>query len=247
MVTYCGREHQAADWPQHKSECATFKRLGLKARFYNDEQMLAMFPLKDSRAGSSTTGAAGGGSEGSDAAGPATDVNDPAFVAALMSGSMPQQPGRPVPSGSVCGLCAKGGALTTTSCCQQPVCNNSHRYRIGTYSRNFCLRSHDRYTLCGSHGQEGCNTRRDWRDCNKCTREPRNGGSYDTANRLWLDLNTYNFCPLLEKDVPRHSLCSTCDSCGGKYVSRVEGSATTGQGTICTRCSEGLFGGGTGF
>ncbi len=51
----------------------------------------------------------------------------------------------------------------------QVVCNNSHRYQIGTYSRAFCQRSHDRYTLCGYHGVEAaCDKRKDWRQCPQC-------------------------------------------------------------------------------
>ncbi len=34
------QDHQRADWSAHKPECATFRRLGLKALFYNDEEML---------------------------------------------------------------------------------------------------------------------------------------------------------------------------------------------------------------
>ena len=33
----------------------------------------------------------------------------------------------------------------------------------------------------------------------------------------------HNFCPLLEKDVPRHSLCDTCAKCRGRFMSSIEG------------------------
>lgn len=32
---------------------------------------------------------------------------------------------------------------------RQPICDTSDNYQLMSYSREFCERSHDRYTLCG--------------------------------------------------------------------------------------------------
>ncbi len=51
----------------------------------------------------------------------------------------------------------------------QVVCDTTHRYQMGSYSRAFCQRSHERYTLCGNHGVEpGCDKTKDWRQCPQC-------------------------------------------------------------------------------
>jgi len=56
------------------------------------------------------------------------------------------------PAGASCALCLKGPpevAMTTTCCCLQPVCDTEGEYQLMSYSREFCPRSHNRYTLCG--------------------------------------------------------------------------------------------------
>jgi hypothetical protein len=46
------------------------------------------------------------------------------------------------------------------------ICDTSDRYVLMSYSREFCERSHDRYTLCGYHGVEReCDKSKDWREC----------------------------------------------------------------------------------
>jgi hypothetical protein len=55
-------------------------------------------------------------------------------------------------AGASCSICGKGKAqapLTRTPCCQQLVCDTNSRYQVGSYSRDICPRSHERYTLCG--------------------------------------------------------------------------------------------------
>ncbi len=40
-----------------------------------------------------------------------------------------------------------------------------------SYSRDFCERSHTRYTLCGNHGVESyCDRTKDWRECEGCVK-----------------------------------------------------------------------------
>jgi len=44
--------------------------------------------------------------------------------------------------------------MSLSSCCQNPVCDTQDDYIEFSYSRIHCIRSHDRYTLCGFHGVE---------------------------------------------------------------------------------------------
>jgi hypothetical protein len=55
-------------------------------------------------------------------------------------------------AGASCPICGKGEAevgITRTPCCHQLVCDTLYNYQIGTYTRDICPRSHERYTLCG--------------------------------------------------------------------------------------------------
>ncbi|KAJ3352393.1 hypothetical protein GGF32_003781 [Allomyces javanicus] len=45
MVQYCCVDHQRKDWKIHKPQCEFFKRLGMKARFYDSAEMLRKYPL----------------------------------------------------------------------------------------------------------------------------------------------------------------------------------------------------------
>jgi hypothetical protein len=64
-------------------------------------------------------------------------------------------------------------------------------------------------------------------------------GSNGVADTLWRGLNSYNFAPLLSKDVPRHARCDTCAKCRKKYISGMEGcSSLPGEdGMCCLACS----------
>ena len=141
-----------------------------------------------------------------------------------------------------CGICYSSPGekpMTITECCRHPICDTEANYQMFSYSREFCSRSHRRYTLCGNHGVESsCDTSKDWRECNFCINE--NFTQMD--DKLWRGLNPYNFCPLLSKDVPRHSLCATCAKCGKKFMSGLEGSSMSftkdqGMRLTCTNCS----------
>jgi hypothetical protein len=53
-------------------------------------------------------------------------------------------------AGCCCPICGKGPSqapLTRTDCCHQVVCDTNMRYQVGSYSRDICPRSHQRYTL----------------------------------------------------------------------------------------------------
>lgn len=64
------------------------------------------------------------------------------------------------------------------------------------------------------------------------------GSRRDIADTLWRGLNSYNFCPLLSKDVPRHARCETCPKCHKKFISGVEGATSTPgyEDLCCLRC-----------
>ncbi|GBF92203.1 hypothetical protein Rsub_05285 [Raphidocelis subcapitata] len=133
-----------------------------------------------------------------------------------------------------CPLCLKSNgevAMTRTQCCGNALCDTSGEYVLMSYSRDFCERSHDRYTLCGYHGEEReCDKSKDWRECPRCL------SFGQLPDRLWRGLNAYNFCPLKSTDVPRHSRCDRCDGCQRLYMSGVEGSAFSGGRSLCPRC-----------
>ncbi len=63
----------------------------------------------------------------------------------------------------------------------------------------------------------------------------------DPIGNLWFGLNSYNFCPLLTKDVPRHSLCHTCNGCGRKFIRGEEGCSYNDKGIICLSCSRSML------
>lgn len=199
MVHYCCSEHQNANWDKHKRDCCVFKRLGMRALFYTDEQMLAAYPQ-----------------------------TPPKKLA-----------NRFETNASECGLCGKAKedvGIILTSCCGMPVCDTEGQYQMMSYSRDFCPRSHTRYTMCGNHGVEkACDTDVDWRDCTFCTMDVL-VQSPGTANALWRGLNSYNYAPLLADTVPRNALCAHCLTCDTNFMSSMEGSTSSSKGTECTRC-----------
>jgi hypothetical protein len=61
---------------------------------------------------------------------------------------------------------------------------------------------------------------------------------------LWRGLNAYNFFPMLSQDVPRHSLCESCSTCGRRFLGGVEGYSKGMQGTVhCPECTDSGKGG----
>ena len=53
---------------------------------------------------------------------------------------------------------------------------------------------------------------------------------------LWRGLNSYNFCPLLSKDVPRHARCETCSACKKKFMMGMMGGSWGRNGLVCMTC-----------
>lgn len=137
---------------------------------------------------------------------------------------------------SVCGLCHRTSddiSMTRTRCCKNYVCDSEGQYVMFSYSRDLCPRSHGRYTLCGHHAVE-CDEDLDWRVCPSCLSESFSG---HVGDRLWRGLNQFNFCPLLEESVPKHSLCDTCSACNKLFISGEEG-CSIGGGSGGIRCGQ---------
>jgi hypothetical protein len=72
-------------------------------------------------------------------------------------------------------------------------------------------------------------------DVSRCSKVGINSG---VADKLWRGLNSYNFCPLLSEDVPRHSRCETCPKCKKKFISGMEGFCSMAEydDLCCLRC-----------
>lgn len=73
--------------------------------------------------------------------------------------------------------------------------------------------------------------------CRRCSQRHLNNDPDDTADMLWRGLNSYNFCPLLSKDVPRHARCETCVKCSKKFMFGVQGGSVEVGGRKCLDCS----------
>lgn len=229
MVVYCSKEHQRDDWDIHKKDCKVFRRLNIQACFYIDAVILVKYPLlvnnaTDTTTMNPTTGTQEQDDDDDEETNDACDDDDEADAS--------------IDENDTCKLCSKGWSdvrLKRTYCCKQVVCNNEDEYQMFSYSRQFCNRSHSRYTLCGYHGNEReCKKHRDWRLCTECVKcdDPTR-----VADKLWRGLNSYNIYPMLAKDVPRHSLCETCSKCQKKFISGVEGSTHSREGISCPRCN----------
>jgi len=86
---------------------------------------------------------------------------------------------------------------TPASARHQPTANHDHRY-------------HNRIALSRYHRVErACDATKDWRECPECL--PKRDDPQRCADKLWRGLNSYNFYPLLSKDVPRHARCEACE------------------------------------
>ena len=209
VTQYCCKEHQREDWAAHKGECKVFQRIGARATFYVDAEMLERFPMR------------------------------PAGDPAVRSRFVPRDAAGTAPLVS-CALCLKTSreaATMCTGCCGEVICDTEDDYQLMSYSREYCSRSHDRYTLCGYHGVEKeCDKAKDWRECPECQSDARSGEG--ASDRLWRGLNPYNFYPLLSSTVPRHALCATCNQCSKKFLPGAEGSCHKPvHGLTCLGCS----------
>lgn len=203
---YCGREHQAEDWKRHKLDCKALKKASdyLQPRSFLPSRELEKYPIGCFPVPSSTN---------------STEVKANAKA-----------------GGAKCFVCHSSSLevdITYTECCNLPVCDNSHEYQMMSYSRDFCQRSHDRYTSCASHCQE--EHKGDWRDCVECNNE-RDGA------RPFYSTNGFCATPCLEKFLPQGSMITFgCDSegCKNRMIPGHSGVCYNPDGTtVCTSCSD---------
>ena len=87
------------------------------------------------------------------------------------------QPEALKPQDDRCNCCGATGRLEAMECCGLKVCEyNPEEYELCSYSRDFCARSHERYSRCGHHEQQCCEDHKpaDWRDwCETAASAPR--------------------------------------------------------------------------
>jgi len=233
MVVYCCKEHQRDDWDIHKEDCKVFRRLNMQACFYNDAVILAKYPLLVNHITDTITITPEEDTIGNkEVNNEEEDDND-----ALDEGDE-KEVDQTIERIDTCKLCSKGWnevRLRRTSCCKQVVCDNEDEYQMFSYSRKFCNRSHNRYTLCGYHGHDQeCKKNKDWRLCAECVKSDIPAS---VADKLWRGLNSYNIYPMLSQDVPKHSLCETCCKCHKKFISGAEGCSHSREGISCLRCN----------
>jgi hypothetical protein len=126
-----------------------------------------------------------------------------------------------------CGLCGKTKNLTRTECCGNWICDDEHKYVAFSYSTNSCHRNHRRYTLCGSHFNEGHTG--DWKSCSKCRTDQ------EPEMVAWYGTNEFNFEKMPDPPAYEPTKCSRC----GRVIVLAEGGYAQGpNGYICEDCLE---------
>lgn len=124
-----------------------------------------------------------------------------------------------------CGLCSKTKNLIKTECCDNWICDDSHKYVMFSYARNSCYRNHDRYTICSYHHNEGHSG--DWKTCKKCRDD------FETEDYVDMATNEYNFEKL--KNPPKYEP-TKCIKCGSVIKLADGGYSMNGKGYTCTNC-----------
>lgn len=124
--------------------------------------------------------------------------------------------------------------LGFTPCCNMPICDNEFEYEICSYSRDYCMRSHMRYTMCYTHHEE--KHEGDWRECEQCN-------ANDDKARPFSTTNGFNVTPALEFSIPQGSFITRpCASCKNRILPGHDGSTftTRSDGTqkeVCSDCA----------
>lgn len=162
-----------------------------------------------------------------------------AHLASLRLVSLPYEPAvevrdhplgeRPSELSDKCGLCGetRRELLELTECCGETVCNREDEYVLMSFSRDFCSRSHGRYTRCGFHTNEGHEG--DWRTCDQCDAERTPGVV------CWYETNGYNFTPGVRRE--RGALYTqACTSCGKRIHTGMEEFSFGARGVQCGPC-----------
>lgn len=142
----------------------------------------------------------------------------------MTSAQIEQKASRPIGPDDVCGICGERNNLVRTSCCGNILCDNQEEYVLFSYSRKFCVRSHDRYTMCSFHKSEGHRSE-DWRQCNQCKEQLTSETDKEgRPARVWHSTNGYNFTPMLESDYRKGSMITAgCGECGNRVATGFEG------------------------
>lgn len=136
----------------------------------------------------------------------------------------------------VCGATEEEVNLGKTRCCNMWVCDNEHEYQMMSYSRDHCIRSHDRYTMCSTHSQNRHHG--DWRTCTDCSGAQ---GSYNGSGRDWHSTNGFNITPGLTHVYPQgSSLTVKCSACPRRILEGHDGYSTSltagGRTLLCDSC-----------
>jgi len=118
-----------------------------------------------------------------------------------------------------CGICGKSRSLVKTECCGRWICD------LGFGGKN-CYEKHSRFTLCGSHHNEGHAGR--WQDCPECR------DMFETEMYVYYGTNDFNFEKLENppKFEPTH-----CDDCGKIISLTKDGHMRSGGQTFCEDCA----------
>ena len=131
----------------------------------------------------------------------------------------------------VCGICGTKENLERTECCGNWICNTEADYQMFSYSRKHCIRSHRKYTMCGTHCSESHEG--DWRTCEACATFAFEGAGV----RSWYTTNGYNFTPgLFAAYSTGSSITDQCSRCQGRIATGFEGYSSSGQGLCCESC-----------
>lgn len=136
----------------------------------------------------------------------------------------------------VCGICGLTEPLRRTECCGMWICDRERDYQMFSFSRDFCSRSHNRYTSCAFHKNESHGDG-DWRDCEPC-RALAHTGDASSSVRSWYSTNGYNFTPGRASEYPQGSfITAECSGCGGRVACGFEGHSTVGRSLLCSACT----------
>lgn len=130
-----------------------------------------------------------------------------------------------------CGLCQKKRKQRQkTPCCDNWVCGSENEYVMFSYSRDICVRNHDRYTICAFHYHN--RHKGPWITCKKCR------SSFDTEDYVDMATNEYNFEKLPNPPTYEPTICTKCKN----IIVRAEGGYSTlpDGGFECMKCN-GLY------
>lgn len=132
-----------------------------------------------------------------------------------------------VPDGATCFVCGAGKSqcnMKFTKCCGLPICDNEFEYEHFSWSKDFCARSHERYTLCADHIDR--NHKGDWRMCQDCICME---WSLHKDGRAYMAFNGYNVTP------------ATCEPASERYLNmHQKGSLITAK---CATCNNRILNG----